>query len=71
MGNEACDLDSMVSALTFAYFLSKVRVTSYLHIIDYAAMACWGCLMLCCGYDALVCYGDIGYVFQLSLVGEL
>ncbi|XP_030640055.1 exopolyphosphatase PRUNE1 [Chanos chanos] len=23
MGNEACDLDSMVSALTFAYFLSK------------------------------------------------
>lgn len=25
LGNEACDLDSMVSALTFAYFLSKVR----------------------------------------------
>ncbi len=24
MGNEACDMDSMVSALTFAYFLSKV-----------------------------------------------
>jgi len=24
MGNEACDVDSMVSALTFAYFLSKV-----------------------------------------------
>ena len=25
LGNEACDLDSMVSALAFAYFLSKVR----------------------------------------------
>lgn len=25
LGNEACDIDSMVSALTFAYFLSKVR----------------------------------------------
>ena len=28
MGNEACDLDSMVSAVTFAYFLSKVGLTS-------------------------------------------
>ncbi|XP_063054756.1 exopolyphosphatase PRUNE1 isoform X2 [Engraulis encrasicolus] len=27
MGNEACDLDSMVSALTFAYFLSKTLET--------------------------------------------
>ena len=27
LGNEACDLDSMVSALAYAYFLSKVRVT--------------------------------------------
>lgn len=25
MGNEACDLDSMVSAVAYAYFLSKVR----------------------------------------------
>lgn len=25
LGNEACDVDSMVSALAYAYFLSKVR----------------------------------------------
>lgn len=26
MGNEACDLDSTVSALALAYFLAKVRL---------------------------------------------
>lgn len=31
MGNEACDMDSMVSALTFAYFLSKVGLTSSIY----------------------------------------
>lgn len=29
LGNEACDLDSMVSALTLAYFLSKVRTSVF------------------------------------------
>lgn len=30
MGNEACDLDSTVSALALAYFLAKVRLTRWL-----------------------------------------
>ena len=36
LGNEACDLDSMVCALVYAYFLSKVRVRprSPTHSVD-------------------------------------
>lgn len=30
MGNEACDLDSTVSALALAYFLAKVRLARWL-----------------------------------------
>lgn len=29
MGNEACDLDSTVSALALAYFLSQVRLSHW------------------------------------------
>lgn len=39
LGNEACDIDSMVSALTFAYFLSKVR-TPVIYTVACFSLAC-------------------------------
>lgn len=39
LGNEACDMDSMVSAITFAYFLSKV---SYSLSFSWIRFSIWG-----------------------------
>lgn len=43
MGNEACDLDSAVSALALAYFLAKVRVPARCWV----ARGLGGCLTGC------------------------
>lgn len=44
MGNEACDVDSMVSALVYAYFLSKVSYCPTSCQYDFMTVWCDICL---------------------------